>query len=73
MSFVDPAWVRSEEIVDEWIYQFCWSKIGAAAAQTLLDYRNAGGPVDFILIGKGNYDIITISRSGCDLKTFLWR
>ncbi|KAJ5363660.1 uncharacterized protein N7496_009373 [Penicillium cataractarum] len=57
MSFDDAAWVKSEQIVDNWIYQFCRPEIGAAAAQTLLDYHNSGEPVDFTLIGKGSYNI----------------
>jgi hypothetical protein len=37
MSFDDVAWVKSEQIVDNWIYQFYRPEIGGAAAQTLLD------------------------------------
>lgn len=57
MSFDDAAWVKSEQIVDNWIYQFCRPEIGAAAAQTLLDHHDTGEPVDFTLIGKGSYNI----------------
>jgi hypothetical protein len=57
MSFDDAAWVKSEQIVDNWIYQFCRPEVGAAAAQTLLECHSPGDPVDFTLIGKGSYNI----------------
>lgn len=37
IRFDDVAWVKSEQIVDNWIYQFCRPEIGGAAAQTLLE------------------------------------
>lgn len=57
MSFDDVAWVKSEQIVDNWIYQFCRPEIGGAAAQTLLECHSPGEPVDFTVIGKGSYNI----------------
>jgi hypothetical protein len=54
MSFNDAAWVKNEQIVDNWIYQFCRPEIGGAAAQTLLEHHSPSEGVDFTLIGKGS-------------------